>query len=291
MKKLALTSLMAVFAVSGAHAANVIDGNPLYMPGQNHFYSVTDLGSHTKQGTPWGLGEEFGYGILDNLAVDVTTSLSENRAFEEYAWDDFGAKLTFRTLDMNGWKLDVYGSYAFTDLYSHPRKVDEDTGKKQDAWFDEDETWYEWTAGVRGGFVGSNWTVAGRTEFVYKNTRSFNWNADAGHQGVHTLVLGLDGQYVVCDHLSLVGTVEYTGRLDSKNRGSKLPEDKVKNEGKWFGEFGVNYNIDATKFVGLYINGTMNHWKGDDVDEVPNPKKGWGFEEGFGYGIKFGIDF
>ena len=47
MKKLALTSLLAVFAISGAHAANVIDGNPLYMPGQNHFYSVSTLGSHT----------------------------------------------------------------------------------------------------------------------------------------------------------------------------------------------------------------------------------------------------
>ena len=41
MKKLALTSLLAMFAVSGANAANVIDGNPLYMPEQNHFYSVT----------------------------------------------------------------------------------------------------------------------------------------------------------------------------------------------------------------------------------------------------------
>ena len=48
MKKIALTSLLAVFTASGAMAANVIDGNPLYMPGQNHFYSVTNLSSHTE---------------------------------------------------------------------------------------------------------------------------------------------------------------------------------------------------------------------------------------------------
>ena len=65
MKKLALTSLLAVFAISGAHAANVIDGNPLYMPEQNHFYSVTTLGSHTEDSV-YSAGEEFGYGILNN---------------------------------------------------------------------------------------------------------------------------------------------------------------------------------------------------------------------------------
>ena len=282
MKKLALTSLLAVFAISGANAANVIDGNPLYMPGQNHFYSVTTLGSHTEQGTPYGLGEEFGYGILDNLAVNVTTSLSEDRAFKEYGWNDFGTKLTFRALDMNGWKLDVYGQYAFTDLYNHP------TEPGEDAWFDKDNTLYAWTAGVRGGFVGSNWTVAGRTEFVYMNTRSFNWNADEGHQGVHALVLGLDGQYVLNDSFSLLAGVEYTGVMDKYWRGDK--NDKVENAGEWFGELGVNYNIDATKYVGLYINGTLNHWKGDDMD-MPGAKKGWGFEDGFGYGVRFGIDF
>ena len=283
MKKLALTSLMAVFAVSGAMAANVIDGNPLYMPGQNHFYSVTTMGTHTKaDDTPWGLGEEFGYGILNNLAVNVTTSLSENKAFDEYAWDDFGAKLTFRALDMNGWKLDVYGEYALNGLYTHPKPAG------QDAWFDKDETEYAWTAGVRGGFVGSNWTVAAHTEFMYLNTESFNWNEGAGKQGVHVFVFGLDGQYVLNDSFSLLAGVEYTGIMDKEWLG--IDGAKVENEGEWFGELGVNYNIDATKYVGLYINGTMNHWKGDD-SSMPGAKKGWGFEDGFGYGVRFGIDF
>ena len=40
MKKLAFTSLLAVLAVSGAHAGNIIDGNPLYRPAEGRFYSI-----------------------------------------------------------------------------------------------------------------------------------------------------------------------------------------------------------------------------------------------------------
>ena len=83
MKKIALTSLIAMFAFAGAHAANVIDGNPLYMPKAGHAYSVTSLASHT-EGTPYTLGEEFGYGITDKLAVALETSATENKAFDEY---------------------------------------------------------------------------------------------------------------------------------------------------------------------------------------------------------------
>ena len=48
MKKLALTSLLAFFAVSGAHAANIIDGNPLYRPGEGRFYSNFAVESHSE---------------------------------------------------------------------------------------------------------------------------------------------------------------------------------------------------------------------------------------------------
>ena len=62
MKKLALTSLMAVFAVSGAHAANIIDGNPLYRPGEGHFYNNFAVTSHSENIEDWKIAEEFGYG-------------------------------------------------------------------------------------------------------------------------------------------------------------------------------------------------------------------------------------
>lgn len=276
MKKIALTSLLAVFAVSGAHAANVIDGNPLYMPKAGHFYSVTELESHTKNDTPWKLNEEFGYGVLDNLSVNVATSLAENKAFDEYAWEDVSFALTFRALDMDGWKLDVLAAYDVDGIYNHPRIGD------HDAWLDKEDTMYTWAVGVRGGYVASNWTIAGKALFEYLNTESFNWNEGEGKQGVHALTLGVDGQYVVCDRLSLVAGVEYTGIMDKEWYGT--PGDKVKNAGTWEGEFGINYNIDATKFVGAYINGSLNHEEGDNHDE-------WGWDKGFGYGIRFGVDF
>lgn len=81
MKKLALTSMLAVFAVSGAHAANVIDNNPLYRPGQDRFYSVTTLGSHSEATDTWTLREEFGYGITDKLMVNLATSAMEKDWF------------------------------------------------------------------------------------------------------------------------------------------------------------------------------------------------------------------
>ena len=52
----------------------------------------------------------------------------------------------------------------------------------------------------------------------------------------------------------------------------------------WTGMFGVNYNIDATKYVGAYVNSVMDHWK-------DNGEKGWEVEDGFGFGFKFGIYF
>ena len=277
MKKLALSSLIAVFAVSGAHAANVIDGNPLYMPKAGHFYSVTDLSSHTENDTPWGAAESFGYGILNNFAINVDTSMTENKAFDEFTWDYLTFGATFRALDMGAWKVDALGAFKFGgNLYFHP-EVD-----GQDSWFNHRLTEYTWTAGARGGYTTSRFTVAAKALFNYKNTEAFKWNADEGEQGEHTLVLGVDGQYVLCDKLNLVAGVDYTGRLNKKVHGT--PHTKVENEGVWAGMFGVNYNIDATKFVGAYVKGSLNHHEGDHADE-------WGWNDGFGYGVKFGIDF
>ena len=275
MKKLALSSLIAVFAVSGAHAANVIDGNPLYMPKANHFYSVTDLGSHT-EGTPYGLGEEFGYGITDKFAVEVAATVTENDAFDTYAWQDLSLAGVFRALDMGEWKVDLVGAYVVDTLFTHPK-----IGTR-DAWFDKDNTGYTWVAGVRGGYTTSQFTVAGKALFEYWNEESFNWSEERGNQGIHALVLGLDGQFVIDNSWNLTAGVEYTGFLDKEWYG--IPGLEVKNDGVWGGTFGVNYNIDSTKFVGAYINGSLNHHEGNNRDE-------WGWNDGFGYGVKFGIDF
>lgn len=281
MKKLALTSLLAVFAFTGAHAANVIDGNPLYMPKAGHFYSVTSVGSHT-EGTPYALGEEFGYGITNKLAVEVSTMLWENRAFDVFAWDDVALKATYRALDMGAWKLDLIGGYeAGSDaiigggLYAHSKDAD------LNKWFDKDLTGYKWTAGVRGGYTAGAFTLAGHALYNYYNSESFNW----GDKGMHVWELGLDAQYVIDSHWSVLAGAEYTGVTQDHAAYDDLEDPaKVKNAGEWYGEFGVNYNIDATKFVGLYISGSLNHQDGHDNDE-------WGWDKGFGFGAKFGIDF
>jgi spore coat protein GerQ len=77
---------LAFFAVSGAHAANIIDNNPLYRPDSGHFYSVTTLESHTKTTNLLTLGEEFGYGLTPDLAVIIGTSMSQSDWFENSQW-------------------------------------------------------------------------------------------------------------------------------------------------------------------------------------------------------------
>lgn len=283
MKKIALTSLIAMFAFAGAHAANVIDGNPLYMPKKGHFYSVTDVSSHTdkyangdKQINTWKLGEEFGYGVTDKFAVQLSTALSENDTFKQAQWGDLELSGVYRALDKGAWKLDVFGAYDVSPLWNHPKP------NGQDAWFDKDLTEYVWSAGVRGGYTTAKWTVAGHAMFSYWNDESFNWNEGAGKAGIHALTLGLDGQYVIDSNWNVTAGVEYTGILDDEYR--KTPGTTIKNAGTWEGTFGVNYNIDATKFVGAYISGSMNHQGGTNNDE-------WKADDGFGFGAKFGIDF
>lgn len=286
MKKIALTSLLAALAVSGAHAANTIDGNPLYMPKAGHFYSVTALESHSENETPWTLGENFGFGVSDKLAVEVATSVTENDVFDNVAWNNIALKATFRALDMGALKADIYGGVDAGanpaawiipggGLYLHSKAAD------VNEWFNEDLTGYTWTAGVRGGYTTAQFTVAGHVAYNYMNSEMFNW----GDKGLRTLSLGLDGQFVINNSLNLVAGVEYTGIINDHMAYDDMESPaKTKNEGTWTGMFGVNYNIDATKFVGAYINGSMNHHGGTAADE-------WEWDEGFGFGVKFGIDF
>lgn len=269
MKKIFLTSLLAVFAASGAQAANIIDGNPIYMPRAGHFYSVTDLSSHSENNEVWTLGEEFGYGVSDKLAINLKTSFVERDGFDDYAWNDLALKATFRAFADGNIVADVYGGYSAGPnaplaggLVAHSKALDDTF------WFDKDLIGYTWTAGARLGYTSGAFTVAGHMEYAYSNTESFNWN-DEGWMN-HALKLGLDGQFVIDPSWNLVAGAEYTGYMD----------DEADDSGVWTGYFGVNYNIDATKFVGAYVNGRMAHATGD-----------WEMDDGFGFGMKFGIDF
>jgi len=281
MNKIALTSLLAVFTASSAMAANVIDGNPLYLPKAGHFYSVSALASHSgdEDLKAWTIGEEFGYGVTDKFAIALSTDINDERSFDQWSWGELKLDAKYRVLDMGAWKADLVGAYAVSPVWANHTPfmkagtIAEGTG-----------TEYTWTAGVRGGYVASSWTLAGHAMFNYWNTESFNWSEKAGERGVHTLALGIDGQYVFCPRWSMLAGVEYTGVLDSQYRDNPDPAAKVKNAGLWTAELGLNYNIDATKFVGAFINADMNHRGGTNADE-------WKVENGFGFGAKFGIDF
>ena len=67
MKKIALTSVLAVLVATGANAAHTLDGNPLYMPEQGHFVSETSVGSHSQQGHDWSLTERQNYGWFKDI--------------------------------------------------------------------------------------------------------------------------------------------------------------------------------------------------------------------------------
>lgn len=260
MKKLALTSLLAVFAVGGAHAANIIDGNPLYRPGEGRFYSVTSVGSHTKAVDEVGLYEEFGYGITEDMTVVVGTSAGQADWFDSMSWNTLSLGINYRMFDQGAWKADLLASYSVAPVWGdHASFMDKDT------------TLYNWTVGVRGGYVGAGFTIAGHVMFDYIGTESFNWDERDG--GLHLMRFGIDGQYVINDSWNLVGAAEYTAWIDG---------DMWKlNLGSWDFAFGANYNIDETKFVGAYITKEMSHVAEGD----------WEFADGFGFGVKFGIEF
>ncbi len=255
MKKLVLTSLLTVFAVSGAHAAGMLD-NPLYRPDQGMFYSMTDLESNTNSTTRLDLGEEFGYGITDRLAVGIAMSMAENNWFDQSEWGQLGIGVNYRLLDMEKWKADIYGSYGVNPVWAY--------GK---SFMEENETNYAWNIGMRAGYVTDAWTLAGYIDFDYVNTESFNW----GDDGWHYLTLGADLLVALNEDWDLALGAQYTGIMD----------DRVENAGQWEGKIGANYLIDDNMFVGIYLAKYMAH---------TNPGQ-WTVADGFGYGAKFGIQF
>ena len=270
MKKLALTSLLAVFAISGANAANVIDGNPLYMPKAGHFYSVSSVDSSTNNVDVFTFGEHVGYGIMDRWSFELGTSITGDDWFTKTQWNELSANTTVRFVDNTNWKWDVMGGYAVSPIWA-------DGGKfMHSSFFGIENTEYTWTYGLRAGYAAGDLTIAGHIASDYTNTESFNWR----NKGWHMLRAGVDAQYLLSDEWNLVGGAEY---IKSLNRYSE-------ELGKWKLTFGANYNIDETRFVGFYVSKDVVHKPAADLNGKMQDGR-WEIQDGFGFGAKFGIDF
>lgn len=252
MKKIVLTSLFAMFAVSSVHAANIINNNPLYRPTAGHFYSVTDAYTFTgveDDFRDWIFATKLGYGITDRLFLALNTDVSmylPEDADNETDWHNFGGELNFRGIDDANWKMDVYGKI---NVYGSD-------------WYDEYLNMYHWTIGTRGGYVANDWTLAAMAEYTYHNTEAFNWN-DEFYKN-HNWTFGLDGQYLMNENWNITAGLRYYVIED-------YPIDDPIN-----GILGVNYNFDSTKFIGLYAERQLNAESDDDR---------------YKWGMKFGIDF
>ena len=236
------------------------------------------------------MGENFGYGITDRLAVSVNTSMSESYWFkgikgynvdnpagtnnptdEQYAgngnsWNELGADITWRVINDHAWKLDVMGGFEMDPVWGdHVPFMDKDT------------TLYAWTAGVRGGYVNNDWTLSAHANFIYANTEAFNWGDDNAKylDGEfwmnHVLNLGVAGHWTMSDTWSAYASADYYKTLDRYNES----------RGFWDLTLGLNMNIDTTKYVGAYLTKTIEREQDGEML----------IEDGYGFGVKFGIDF
>ena len=261
MKKIALTSVLAVLATTGANAANVIYGNPLYMPQKGHFVSETVVGSHSENDQDWSLGERFGWGITDRLTVGLTTSVTEHAFFENFSWNEVAVDGAYRLIDDYAWKLDVLAGFEVTPMRAFHNSM-----------WEKDMTTYSWIAGVRGGYMTEDWTLAAHANFIYTNSGMFNWAYDDEYTTNHNLNLGVAGHWTFSDRWSAIASADYYKTLDSYFDAN--------NHGLWELAAGLNFNFDATKYLGVYISKDIVHNDG-----------GWESQDGIGFGAKFGIDF
>lgn len=262
MKKIALTSLLAALVASGANAAvkNVLDDNPLYMPAKGHFVSETTIGSASNATRDWTLGERFGWGITDRLAIAVQSSVTETGLFENFSWNEVALDAAWRLIGDGAWKLDVVGGYGVDSMRAYHHHF-----------WDKDATIYAWTVGARGGYVNKDWTLMAHANFIYANSESFNWGNDTDMWANHMLNLGAAGHWQMSKYWSSVVTADYFKLLDHYSEAT----------GSWELSAGLILNLDAAKYVGAYITKDIEHVASGD----------WEVQDGFGFSAKFGIDF
>jgi hypothetical protein len=272
MKKVALTSLLAVFVASGANAANVIDGNPLYMPKAGHLYSVTSLDTSTKNVDVVQVGEKMGLGFTDRWSVELGTSVTEDDWFDMLQWNEISLASVVRVADNSHWKWDLMGGYSVEPALSSG-------GHRflHGSFFGIDETEYKWNYGIRGGYTTGDFTIAGHIMMDYVDTESFNFL----HKGQHLLRSGVQTQFVLSDDWNFTADAEYFKSLNQYS-------DKL---GAWTITFGANYNFSEASYLGVYLAKDILHKPAVNKANGEVQDGTWEFQNGFGIGLKLGFDF
>ncbi|MDR0726708.1 MAG: hypothetical protein LBF37_01455 [Rickettsiales bacterium] len=262
MKKIALTSLLAVFAIpaisGGANAAVEeyghwrvrMDGNPLYRPMEGRAYSMTSFET-TSDWDYFSLAEEVGMGISDTLAFSFKTSGSydssdEPRYGTKYNWDEIQLGLSWRYVDEGPWVADLYGKGQILGST--------EDGIKPQAW--------NWTAGTTFGFIGwDRWTVAFTAQADYMTNARGDFSLDAWGMKV-----AMDGLFNFDEHWNIIGGVNYNFNLDEEYYNNNPLNVKL----------GANYNFDDWSFLGVYVEKDIKN--GFNVNPMA-------------IGARFGIDF
>ncbi|MDL2295725.1 LysM peptidoglycan-binding domain-containing protein [Lachnospiraceae bacterium OttesenSCG-928-E19] len=211
---------------------NVLNGNPMYRPNENRFYSITTLGTNT-DAKDWMLNEHFGYGITNNLSVFLDTNVSTHKfESDSFDWNNLALGMSYRALNVGNWKGDVYGKLS--------------VNMGVDDWWHSDNT-YTWTVGTKIGYSTCLWTLNGLFEYNYLNDGAFNWD----ETGLRDYRAGIEGQIVLNKRVNFVASATY-----------EMPEFA---DNYYTGKIGMNVNIDTTKYVGLYVFQELHDGDFDDA--------------------------
>lgn len=249
MKKILFVPVATVLVATSASAANVINGNPFYSPAAGRFYNIlTPIELNTKF-EQFYMRDEFGYGITDALTVSLSTSgsydSSDDPEFGKWAWNDLELGLDWSILTQGEKQADVYASVK--QIYNTKDGLE--------------TVAYNWTAGARVGRVTDTWTVAGVVELDYLKDDLPHFNRDAW-----AMTVGIQGQYLIDSSWNLVAGLMFDFDLfDEYYDGERLRLG-----------FGINYNIDAFKYIGFYTEKDVVH----SFERAPMAFK-----------VQFGVDF
>ena len=231
MKKVFLP--LGVFSVVGAgHAANVINGGPFDGPLAGGFYNVRTPLEVNSKFDHFVISDDFEYGITDDFSIRVSTSgsydSSDNPQYGKWSWNnlDFGFD----------WTLWQQGE-LISEIYGDVKQI-------YDTRHNLETVAYNWTAGARVGRMADNWTVAGIVQLDYLNDDLPQDTFDAWGMRV-----GLTGQYLIDVHWNVLGSLMFDFDLfDNYYDGERLML-----------EFAINYNLDATKYLGVYAKKDVVH--------------------------------